>query len=476
MKEIILVLLVFCVVTSCKKDLESLNENTKDATTASGETFFTSAQINLSNRMNNAGLSQPPFVFFVQYLTEVTYVELSNYFIANTNGSDLYWRDLYQRVLKNLNESQKVISAIQPISSDDEIKKQNQLSIIEIMTVFTYGILVDTYGNIPYSEAMDIDNVLPKYDDAQQIYLDIIQRLNASISNLDPTGSSFGVNDVIYNGDVSKWIKFANSLRLKLGMRIIDVNENLGKEAVLQSADYVFTSNADNAVLKYRSTTPNTHPLWILLVQNNSRFHVATSIIVERMNKLEDPRREAYFSRVNEQYIGGEYGAVQAYDLSSHLSPRFYEPTLEAIYIDYASVEFLLAEAVERGVLTSHGSAESHYNKAIRASFEYYGVSGIDDYLSNPQVAYSSAGGPWKKKIGIQKWLALFNQGFESWSEYRRLDYPQLAAPPGAQVPSVPTRLFYPVSEQGLNGENYKNAASAIGGDLLTTKVFWDIN
>ena len=476
MKRITIFLLILCLGTSCSKNLEALNENTKDATSAGGETFFTSALVNLSNRMNNVGLSQPPFVFFVQYLTEVTYVELSNYYIANTNVSDLLWQDIYQRVIKNLNEAYIVTSTLEPLNDDEQVEKNNRLAITEIMTVFTYGMLVDVYGDIPYSDAMNIDNVLPKYDDAETIYLDLLSRLDAAISQLDPAGTSFGRNDVFYNGDVSKWVKFANSLRLKLGLRLIDAIPEQGKEAVLKSAEHVFTSNDDNAILKYQSTTPNTHPLWVHLVQNNSRFYVGTSTIIDLMNELADPRRSAYFSQVNGSYIGGEYGAVQSFDLSSHLSARFYEPTLEAIITDYASVEFLLAEAIERGILTNLGTTEEHYNKAIEASFEYYEIEGISDYLANPMVNYITAAGDWKQKIGTQKWLALFNQGFEAWSEYRRLDYPVLLAPEDGLVSTVPTRLFYPVSEQGLNRENYEQASAAIGGDELTNRVFWDQN
>lgn len=107
---------------------------------------------------------------------------------------------------------------------------------------------------------------------------------------------------------------------------------------------------------------------------------------------------------------------------------------------------------------------------------EYYGIdeSVVSDYLSLPNVAYEEAGVEWKEKIGTQKWIALFMQGFEAWTEYRRLDYPVLEVPVDAFVDQVPTRLVYPRSEHSLNPNNYQEAAAAMGGDLLTVKLFWD--
>jgi len=142
--------------------------------------------------------------------------------------------------------------------------------------------------------------------------------------------------------------------------------------------------------------------------------------------------------------------------------------------MDYAFVEFLLAEAAERSLIAT--PAQGHYNAAIRASFDYYGASGVDAYLAQPSVDYATAPGDWKEKIGIQKWISLYNQGFEAWTEYRRLGYPLLDAPPNAYIDEVPVRLTYPISEQTLNGANYSEASSAIGGDLLKTRLFWDAN
>ena len=142
----------------------------------------------------------------------------------------------------------------------------------------------------------------------------------------------------------------------------------------------------------------------------------------------------------------------------------------------YAEVEFLLAEAVERGFDVG-GTAEEHYNKAITASILDWGgtVEEAAAYLADPRVAYATAEGDWKQKIGMQSWIAYYNRGFEAWTQFRRLDYPLLVAPPDA-LSALPIRLTYPIEEQTLNGTNWEAAGTAIGGDAVDTQLFWDVN
>jgi hypothetical protein len=142
---------------------------------------------------------------------------------------------------------------------------------------------------------------------------------------------------------------------------------------------------------------------------------------------------------------------------------------------DYAEVEFLLAEAVERGY-TVGGTAAGHYNNAITASIEDWGGTELmaANYLTNPKVAYATAAGTWKQKIGIQSWLGYYNRGFEAWTQWRKLDYP-LLEPPVDALSAIPLRYTYPIEEQTLNGTNWTNASTAIGGDAVDTKLFWDI-
>lgn len=464
--------LVFLIsLGSCSGDLEDMNVDTKNATSAPAEAFFNLAIKNMSDLQSGItyGANGNPFNttrILVQQISSVTYNEGATYY------SNFDWENVYTDVLINLKQSSEVLNSNTEEAGDPVLK--NKLAMTEIMTVYTYAKLVESFGDIPYSEALDIDNISPVFDDAQTVYNDLINRLNAAILSLDPTVAGYS-QDIIYNGEVSQWLKFANSLKLQMGMRIMDVNPQLGSETVIAAAPGVFTSNADNATIEHLSSPPNTNELWTDLAVGNRRDFVGAESFIGLMNELEDPRREVFFQSVNGEFIGAPSGLVVAYADFSKFGTLFYQPTTSVILLDYASVEFFLAEAAERGI-GSISNPEAHYNAAIRASFDYYNVEGADEYLAQPEVAYVTATGDWKQKIGEQKWIALFNQGLEAWTEYRRLDQPQLVAPPGSYVDIVPVRLTYPISEQNLNRANYEAASSAIGGDLLTTKLFWDVN
>lgn len=472
MKKII-ILICISVLVSCSKDLADLNVDKKNATSASEETFFTYGVKSLFDVLGDAAYPANSSVsmaqMWAQHVTRVTYTNIPQYYFSGT------WRDMYVDVLKNLKESARVASEIVPIGTEESVRKENMLAIIEILQVQTYSILVETFGNIPYSEALDYNNVLPKYDDGQAVYVDILNRLNAAIGKLNTSGISFLTGDPVYNGNVARWKAYANSLKLKMGMRIADVDLTLGTKTVQEAAPAVFKSNADNARLVYENATPNTNPLWLNLVQGNRKDVVISEPFVDTLNLRNDPRRSVYFSQKNGKYIGAIYGQVVLFDDYSNYGTMFRDPALPEILLDYATVEFLLAEAAERNMVGSLADAAAHYNKAIRASFNYYGLdSSVDAYLANPLVNYATASGTWKQKIGIQKWIALFKQGAEAWTEYRRLDYPVLYAPDGAFINTVPVRATYPISEQTLNGANYESASATIGGDFMTTKLFWD--
>jgi hypothetical protein len=238
----------------------------------------------------------------------------------------------------------------------------------------------------------------------------------------------------------------------------------------------VFESNEDNAKLPYLGAAPNTNPIWVDLVQSGRRDFVAANTIMNMMLALDDPRVPLYFTTDrNGGYTGGIYGSSNSYSAFSKPSTTITDPAFPGVLIDYAEVEFLLAEAAARG-FNVPGTAEEHYNNAITASILDWGGTEEDAqlYLANPGVAYSTAAGDFRQKIGTQKWLALYNRGHEAWTEYRRLDAPALNTVANP-IADFPLRYTYPVNEQNLNTRNYDAASTAIGGDEVTTKLFWDV-
>jgi hypothetical protein len=146
-------------------------------------------------------------------------------------------------------------------------------------------------------------------------------------------------------------------------------------------------------------------------------------------------------------------------------------------------MEFYKAEAVERGFNVGGGTAEEHYRNAVIASILEWGgtLEQAQEYYGQPSVSYNTAPGDWKRKIGIQSWIALYNRGYDAWTEWRRLDWPKLEVPFGAdpnfstgETPQVIVRLSYPVVEQNLNKANYDAASASIGKDWKTQKLWFD--
>ena len=472
MKKILITLSFFAIITSCGK-LEDLNKNIKDPVVVPGETLFTGAQRRVFNQMVSSNVNLNNVRLFVQYWTETTYTDESNYDLTTRNESDNLWNLFYVNALKNFDESAKVITGT-PLGAETPEAHANKLAIIEVMEVYCFDVLVETFGDIPYSDALDINKPLPKYDDGLTVFKALLIRLDAAIANLSQGSGSFGSADNMYGGDVALWAKFANSLKLRMALVLADKDNATAKAAVEAAAPNVFTSNADNAKIVYQGAQPNANPIYVDLIASGRHDFVAANTLVDAMNSLNDPRRPLFFTLFEGSYVGGIYGATNDFTKFSHPADLIQTPTFPGTLFDYAEVEFLLAEAVERGY-TVGGTAAGHYNNAITASIEDWGGTASDatNYLANPQVAYATAAGTWKQKIGIQSWIAYYNRGFEAWTQFRKLDYPLLVAPPDALSP-FPMRYTYPISEQTLNGTNWQAASTAIGGDAVATKLFWD--
>lgn len=478
-KLITIVLLPLLFMAACKKDLTSINVDPKSPLTYPSAAFFTGAQKNMMDLLQSTNVNTNIFRLIVQQWTPTTYTDEANFDLGTRQVPRQMWNAIYRDVIRDLREAKSLMAdeILSPVPSEDALLKQNRTAIAEVMEVYAWYYLVTTFGDIPYTEAMDVENTQPAYDDQQTIYMDLLSRLDAAINNMDVTGDSYDASDLIYNGDVEAWMKFANSLKLKMGMTIADVNSSQAQSIVESAvAAGVFTSNADNAEISYLGAPPNTNPLWVDLVQSGRKDFVAAKTVVDKLIALDDPRLEVFITNDNTGtgFSGGIPGASNNYATYSKPGDAFIDPTLPGVYLSYDEVEFYLAEAVERGYNVP-GTAAEHYKNAVTASIMYWGGTAAEatTYLSQPGVAYNSAN--WEQSVGEQKWLALYNRGWDAWIEWRRLDYPALVKPPTANS-DIPLRFTYPVPEQNLNRANYDAASSAIGSDEVTTRLFWDVS
>jgi hypothetical protein len=477
MKKILIVLLTTFALSACT-DLTVVNVDTKNPSSVPAGTLFANATVEMFDYMVSTNVNENNLRLWSQYWTETTYTDEANYDLVTRNSNGRTWDMLYATVIRDGRAAKAIISADATLLAAD---KKAQMAMCDVLEIYSFHVLVDLFGNVPYSAALGDDDT-PAYDDAATIYADLLARLGTVSNDLNGQ-TTMGASDLIYGGDATKWKKFANSLRLRIAIRIADTDNATAKTAAEAAvAAGVFTSSADDFEIAYQNAPPNTNPLWEDLVQSGRDDFVAANTVVDYMNTLNDPRRAAYFDAPYDATtgnpIGGIYGANSPFSAYSHVGAIMHEPTLPGTIMDYTEVEFLLADAVSRGYSVGGGTVEAHYYAGINSSLAEWGVSAADatTYVTQASVVYATAAGAdWKQKIAMQKWLALYNRGFEGYATYRLYDYPTLNVAAAVGL-LPPTRYTYPVTEYSLNKASIDAAAAAIGGDLPTTKIFWDAN
>lgn len=499
MKKIIYLLMFTLFFIGCDDRLEELNTDKRNPAEVDPQTLFSQGLRQAVDMMTSISVNDNPFNLYAQYWAQTTYPDESQYDMVGRSIPFFFWRNGYRDVLSDLNEAKRLIQL--EIEEGNSIESDavltNRIAAIDILSSYIYVALVDAFGNVPYSEALDPDNINPAYDDARSVYDNVIADIDAAVATVNPNEPGFSdVQDLLYSGEMNNWVKFANSLKLRMGMRLADVDKTASVSIVNAALTAgVFTSNSDNASMDYQSASPNTSPIYEDLVLSGRQDFVAANTIVNIMNELEDPRRPVYFRQNLGEgtFQGGIYGDANNYSGFSQVGEVFHAlPDLPGTLLTYAEVEFLQAEAAERGGYAVTGTAQEHYNAGILASFNRWASfaqeAGLDvplsenpeelyqQYIAQPEVNYETAPGDWKQKIGIQMWLALYAQGFEGWNTWKRLDFEALNPPPGMTMEDIPVRFIYPLEEAQYNGPSYKAAGEAIGGDDASTPVFWDVN
>jgi hypothetical protein len=496
MKKRILIFVAATLLTACTKDITKLNIDPKHPVTVPSYALFTQAENLMANNMTSVSENDNIFRLIEQQWTEVQYLTESQYNIPGRSIADNIWDEFYTGPLTNFEKAKGLMKT----DVTDAGKLKNELAITDICEVYCFYYLVTTFGNVPYSQAFNINTTLfPKYDDAATIYADLLKRLDADIANLDVSAGSFGSADMIYGGSPASWQKFANTFKLKMGILLADVDPVTAKNTItsaISGPGGIFTSNTDNALYKFSSSPPYTNQAWVGLVQSGRFDYVATDTYMALLGSqnatdltIGDKRTPYYFAQNKLGNYVGAPNAVKTILFSSYSLPSGSELTkgnktgqaasigslanadFPGDLLDYSETQFYLAEAAARGFIA--GSAATYYANGITASFVYWTGSptGASDIIAANPIGSGQAAQ--LQAIAKQQYLALYNRGYDAWTVNRRLDYPVLIPPPNA-ISDFPVRFTYPNKEQQINSSNYQAASTAIGGDLVTTKLWFD--
>jgi Starch-binding associating with outer membrane len=478
MKNNSILILSFVVLAfSCTKPLNSLNVDPKSSTVALPAALYTEAQKQFSDVTTAPNIAVSPFRVVSQEWTENSYTYEAIYDFAVYDCPDGWWNGMYINVIHNAELAKQAF----PVNFQGTAGAlKNDLAITDLLEVYAYEELVATYGNIPYSQAENKAIPFPKYDDAKTVYTDLLMRIDTCIAAMDVNESAMGSADLVYAGSVTQWIRFAASLKLRMAMLLADVDPTTAAAKVNEAITTgVFQSNSDNALFAYDAASAgNSNQIWVALAYGGRHDFVPANLLVSTMVGWNDPRLPNYFTEYNGGYSGGIPGQGNGYGLFSDFGSALYTANLPADWLDYSEVQFYLAEAVERGFIP--GSAATYYNNAISASIQFWGDNNAADataYLAQPSVNYATAAGTWKQKIGYQRWISNYNRNWESWTDIRRLGYPDIdvVSPPVGAISTFPLRLYYPINEVSSNPNNWSSAAGKIPGgqDVVTAKLFW---
>lgn len=388
------------------------------------------------------------------------------------------------------------------------------MAVAAITRVATMSRVTDTYGPIPYTQIGSDGDIVTPYDSQEDVYRAFFADLDEAIATIQQYGAeSFNPNaDKVYGGNPDKWVKFANSLKLRLAIRIAYADPQLSKQMAEEAVrGGVIESNADNAAWNYFATSTN--PMYTA-TRYNSHDSRAAADIVCYMNGYNDPRRAAYFEYTEgvQPYPGVDYVGIRrgwstfSLEWSVKFSDIKMSPNEPLMWLNAAEVAFLRAEGAAIFGYDMGGTAESFYNRGIELSFEQYGVAGAAQYMADatsvparyvdPSGANSWSGSlpevtiKWdesatleqkQERIIVQKWIANWKLGNEAWADVRRTGYPKLIPVAfngsGGVVDSAtgPQRMPYPAAEYGNNPVNIQYAVNNYlnGPDNMATKLWW---
>jgi hypothetical protein len=468
LKYISTALMIMLFIGACTDNFEEINTNPNGPVTVPATLLISSIAEVTQDRMNSVFVGGDMGACWAQLWGKVQYNDEERY---NPRGSviDAIWQDFYARALKDA-------EAMYRAAIDEE--NANLQGVALVFSAYLYHVLTDMYGDVPMKQALqaeaDVNN--PAYTPQSEIYDSLFLMLDKANSLLSGTGGTISAeSDIVYQGDWSKWKKFANSLKLRCLMRISD-RSDFSRQSELQeivNSRSIFTSIDDEAKLVYLSASPNQNPVHGSVIAGNRGEYKVGEKAIEFFQA--DPRLSV-IAQLNADgiYRGKPAGYLDLpstdynYDNVSPLGELYLAPEYPGYFVSYAEQEFLIAEAIVRGLI--NGDAQAHFVEGITASMESNGLTPAE-YLG---YITERGGNVTRETIALEKWKSLFGQGVEAWIEWKRFNYPELEPAVAGAYDEIPSRYTYPSSEQSLNNDNYTAAVNSQGEDLLTTKTWWN--
>lgn len=479
-------LLLICVsLFSCRKGFEELNMNPNVSTAVDPDALFAYAQNRYhTDYLNGVRTEIWGLNTWMQVQASINGISSAGdeYFISG-DALNNTWSLMYADVLGNIEEAIRL--------TKDDPESVNKLSTYRIYRAYIFHRLTDLWDNIPYSAAHNVINdenqpdFSPSYDTQSVVYQDLISELRSASADFDPSKPNVGAEDWIYRGDVDKWKRFANSLTLRLAMRISDKAPDIALPIIqeLTNEDHFIRSNQESARFPHSSNARN--PLYEL--ENTAQgMYNPSDFLIDMFLADNDPRIARYAEFAPQSVVFGtfEYVGVPSFLLSSDIDPNalnsfttsyvgsyFLSPDLPGNTFSYAETCFLLAEAALKGY-GGNMIAGAYYDLGVRAHMDQLGIaqSEVDDYLNGPGQFNGTL-----EHIIQQKWKTfVYTDAIELYSEWRRTGFPVLhnAQDQPIDASRVPVRLAYPAIETSLNGPNVMAVGHGIND--FFTKVWWD--
>jgi len=478
MKHLVYILSLFCLLglSSCTKDFEDINTNPNAPNSVQPSLLLRQVIYDFGEQMSYEGFVAGDLLS--QHRTALDFNLFDRHALKSPQLGGNPWPIFYT----NLRDNEIIINQSQNVET---------FAVYEgpalIMKAYMAGILTDLFGDVPYSEAFNVidGTVKPSYDLQENIYNaedGIFDNLEKGVAAINAYQGAIPLEgDILFNGNLQAWIKFANSLKIKHLMRVsnkMDVSSEL--QAIFNEGNYI-SLNSENAIFNFTATEPNSFRLAQLRIGDFNNF-VLSETMENVLQDLEDPRLGTFFRPFDNSDSGGFNGLINGIDASqtsialadySRAGTLFREDTsgLDANFSTAWETNFFLAEAAERGIITAN--AQQLYEIGVQQAFEFWLTDLPETYLTTGNAAYNTGNN--LSQILTQKWIANIINGYEGWTEWRRTGFPEFM-PVDASLNDglIPVRMPYPSEEEALNADNYNEAATATNGNSINAEVWWN--